>query len=1125
MATPTWHQLCTLREDVRSGKLTLAEFAADLNDARTGVAPAVYRDPGMFFDRTYATYRMKNLGRDVLCRLAGVGGKPVLRLQVAYGGGKTHTLITLMHLSERGQALEDHRTVKEFMTFAGLAELPQARVALLPGDKIDVLEGLEVYGPHGQKRRVRTLWGALAYQLAGDVGYARLKNHDEDFTIPAEPVLVDLLKAPQQEGLGTLILVDEAVLYYRSLVNNNPRMLGTIKDFYQLLTQATAKVERAALAASLMASKIEANDPTGVQCLSALEEVFERIAEPLEPVTRDDIAEILRRRLFDRVPGPVERRPVVDALMAALNRLPIQDSQRDQDAYDNLLESYPFHPDLISVLYQKWTQLNKFQRTRGALRLLAYALRESEGNDAAPLVGVSTLLRYIDGSNQRGLSPALDELTEVCEESHRWTSSLTGELEKAREIQASLPTLRQREMEMAVVATFLHSQPPGARAANAELLGLVAHPEIDASAISEGLRKWRERSWFLVENPDVWQLGIVPNLNHMHFQAKGRLDEKEVDDELRKRIQAVQALKTADEGVVVHMLPKSPGDVDDNLQLHYLVLEPDCAVTLGRPLPVDVESYFTVKKGPRIYRNNVIALVPEAASVAGLREQVRNWLAWKKLEEPDNYKLLTDHQKQQLPGKKQEATNNLPESVVGAYRVLVAVDEDGDVKAQALSSGDSPFERIKAALIEEERLVTQTLDPDLVLPGSYLELWGKGQAAQRVTDLMAAFGQFTRLPRLLRPDSLYNTLKRGVKEGKMVLRLPRADGSARTWWLNPPDDDTLRRSELEVQPAKQAQLHNLDPDMLKPGQIRDLWPDAQGPLTLARLRTFFDGAQAPQLAETEVLEQAVRQAVKQGLLMAVEGGIGLFREELPAGRFSDTMLLLPAPAKIDGADLTAQALPAAWRGESLPDTATLRALIDALALHNEHPLPWTLIQDAVNEALDMGLFEVAAGTWPCSPANTDEVAFRPVEKIEVTAQMIGKAIEYTGSQTPTLGAIQDAIQQYFFSGRSVPEERFFQVAQTMLKDGSLTTVDDWDKSAPGSVRVRRSDTVWFGEAQLDDLGLQRLAETASILVEAAPELNFVFRVALTAEGQTSDPQLVERLNEILGQIKPGWKLQ
>jgi hypothetical protein len=153
MAPQPWHQFCTLRDDVRTGALTLAEFAADLNGVRTGEAPPVCRKTAMSFVRTFPTWRMKLLARDVLLRLAGQGGKPVLQLQVAYGGGKTHTLIALLHLAEHGAQFSageaaGEGTVREFLTFAGLSEPPRTRVALLPFDKFDVKEGLEVYGGH-----------------------------------------------------------------------------------------------------------------------------------------------------------------------------------------------------------------------------------------------------------------------------------------------------------------------------------------------------------------------------------------------------------------------------------------------------------------------------------------------------------------------------------------------------------------------------------------------------------------------------------------------------------------------------------------------------------------------------------------------------------------------------------------------------------------------------------------------------------------------------------------------------------------------------------------------------------------------------------------------------------------
>jgi hypothetical protein len=1136
MITTPWRQLCTLRDDVRRGTLTLDEFAADLNGVRTGDARLVYREPAMFFDRTYPTFRMKALAGDVLRRLAGGGGKPVLQLQVAYGGGKTHTLITLLHLAERGQALADHKTVGEFLAFAGLTQAPRARVALLPGDQFDVKEGLEVYGPEGKTRRVRTLWGALSYQLAGDVGYARLKSHDESSTVPAEPLLVDLLRAPLKEELGALVLVDEAVWYYRGLVNENPRMLGTIKDFYQVLTQAVAKVERAALVASLIASRTEANDQTGIQCLEALNDVFGRLAEPVDPVARDDVAEVLRRRLFEQVPGEAERRPVIDAVMAAMHRVPLREAQRDQAAYDRLMASYPFHPDLINVLYQKWTQISGFQRTRGALRLLASALRDSEGRDPSPLVGPGSLLSPLltgEGPGVRsGLSPALIELIKICEERERWTPILTGELDKAREIQAALPTIQAREVEQAVVAAFLHSQPMGQRAAHTDLLALLAHPLVDPAALEEGLRKWRNLSWFLVEDPDAWQLGTTPNLTHMHVQAMGWLNEDEIEEELKRRIQVVPQLAAADPGVEVHRLPVNSSYISDDLKLHYLILGPECAVEPGKPLPACVESYFDEKSGPgdpRIYRNNLVALVPEVSRVAGLREQVRRWLGWTRLEKPENYKLLTDSQKKELPKKKQEAANNLPEAVIGAYNILVAVDEAGHVQAQTLRSyvgiGGAPFERIKAMLVEDERLLATTLDPDLVLPGSYLQLWSEGQASRRVTDLMAAFGQFPRLPRLLRPEALYDTLARGVREGILVLRLPRADGSARTWWQAPPDDEALRRVELEVQPARSAVLHHIEPELLAPERLSGLWPSPTAAIGIAETRAFFGGTRAPRLETPDVLDKAIRAGVERGTIMALVGDTAFYGEALPTAGLPGDLLIAPPPTPIRGADLVSQALPRAWS----EDQTTARTLREALAGVRGYPIPWSLLSEGINEALRLRLFEhVPAGEpWPCSPAVVDKVWFRPVEQVQISTDMIEAALDYANTATPTLRALKEAIETRFV-GRQVPEDVLIATVQAAIRQGRLVEADERQRIGAASnvltVKVRRPAAALLAETVLDAAALQKLAERIEHLLRVAPELAFTFKLTVSAEGQRPDSETLRRLNVLLDEVQKGWAL-
>src|SRR4029450_12515514 len=98
LAWPPWHKVVQLREDVKSGELSLAIFAADLYDVVMGKARSVYQDPQEFFALTYPTFNVRELAKDVVPRLAGKHDKAIRQLELTYGGGKTHTLITLLHL-------------------------------------------------------------------------------------------------------------------------------------------------------------------------------------------------------------------------------------------------------------------------------------------------------------------------------------------------------------------------------------------------------------------------------------------------------------------------------------------------------------------------------------------------------------------------------------------------------------------------------------------------------------------------------------------------------------------------------------------------------------------------------------------------------------------------------------------------------------------------------------------------------------------------------------------------------------------------------------------------------------------------------------------------------------------
>ena len=1108
MSTNAWHEQCILRDDVRQGTLELAEFAADLYAVRMKDAPNVYQVPNLFFHRTYPTYNLKTLARDVLRRLAGEGGNPVITLQVAYGGGKTHALIALLHLAEQGTKFQTHTTVQEFMRFSGLNTLPQARVAILPFDKFDVKNGLSVISPDGKQRQVKTPWGALAYQLAGDAGLAIVAEHEADYINPAEQTLVDLLKIPQMEGMSSLILLDEALMYTRAAVNDDPNRFGILQDFFQALTQAVEKVSSASIVASLITANIIADDPNGVRVLNMLEGVFRRLEETVEPVSREDISELLRRRLFESVDTEKKCRVIVDSLIAARQRFSLSGASTDQEAYDRLVKSYPFHPDLIEVFYQKWTQLNNFQGTRGMFRTFALMLREAAEKDTAAFVGPGALL-----TTDAEISDVLQELIKACEEGTKWTPILTGELERARTIQKTLPLLKSREVEAAVLSTFLHSQPAGQKAELADLHLLLAHADIDVMSVKEGLSKWREVSWFLKENENSWALGTASNLTRMHIRAMARITEDQINENLMTRIKDAALGRNTDE-VKVHTLPQSPSDVPDTPELRFVIAGSEYATVPGEDGSPELKEFFQ-----RTYRNNVILLAPENALLAGLRQRIRRILGWQSIiESEDEMSLLSEQQPALLRERKQTDETGILESVISAYSVLIAIDEDGDIETSLLSSGTkSPFERVKTALVEEDRLLTTSLDPDLLTPDSYFDIWGEDETAKPVQGLYQMFASLSRLPRILNRQVFVDTLRRGVTEGQIVLRSVRPDGSHQTYWREAPTaDEDIWKKELEIVPIEHAELHNLSAELLVPGQLPELWQGNNVPTTVGAAREFFNGDEVPQLASDEILLDAIQSAVQNGLLMARRQGKAHLKENIPDAEITDDLELLAPLEPISGSELSHKSLPDAWENE----TSSVGKIIHVLSVLKGSPIPWSLIVDAINDGRDKRLFEFIDGSpqWPCAAEEADKVGLKVSQATVKIApkDLIGSDAKSAWEHgNCTLGLIKETLESNI--GVIIPDHVFLEVAKDAIEtglivlDGSLT--DDFYH-----VQVRQAAWVGHTESGLTEVEIQDLAETVADLADIAPELDFQFRITITAEGEPPSKEVLEKINDALQKV-------
>ncbi len=383
-----WREIVTPHPDVASGRYQQAEFAANLAAVhyKTTTEPE-YVDPEEFFRRTYLTEGLRELLRTALLRLSGLGGDPVVELQTNFGGGKTHSMLALYHLFS-GVDASRLLGVEDILAELEAHSIPPAKPVVLVGTALS--PGETHLAPDG-KTEVHTLWGEMAWQLGGAEAYAMIRDSDLHGTSPG----ANLLQAMISRYAPTIILIDEWVAFVRQTYKKHDLPAGSFDanlSFAQALTEAVKQVPNAMLVASLPASDIEIGGEGGREALKRLKNTFGRIEATWRPATAEESFEIVRRRLFQPVadPGKFALRDAVIGHYVRMyqnqaNEFPSE--CREADYKRRMQAAYPIHPELFDRLYSDWASLEKFQRTRGVLRLMAAVIHSLwERNDASLLI-------------------------------------------------------------------------------------------------------------------------------------------------------------------------------------------------------------------------------------------------------------------------------------------------------------------------------------------------------------------------------------------------------------------------------------------------------------------------------------------------------------------------------------------------------------------------------------------------------------------------------------------------------------------------------------------------------------------------------------------------------------------
>ncbi|MDC0992039.1 Swt1 family HEPN domain-containing protein [bacterium] len=769
----SWRDIIEPHPDVAAGTFAQAEFAADLAKVHRGDGGPEYGDPRQFFQRTYLTEGLQSLLINGLKRLHGQAGDPVIELQTNFGGGKTHSMLALYHLTDPAVNAGNLDGMAEVLEKAGVDGMPQVARAVLVGTAISPGEKR----PKPDGTTVQTLWGELAWQLGDSVGktaeaMAVVAENDANRTPPGSDRLVELFKLVGP----SLVLIDEWVAYVRHTYERTDLPGGSFDSnltFAQSLTEAAAGVDDALLVASLPQSDIEVGGDGGVQALKRLENTFGRKESNWKPANSDESYEIVRRRLFETIPSDKmpAKEAVADAFVKLYEKNPkdFPADSRDPNYRKRLDSAYPIHPELFERLYNDWSTLEQFQRTRGVLRLMAKVIHALWTRGDGSLLIMPGMVPIDDDGVEHELVRYLPD---------NWSPILHSEVDGAgalaTRIDGEKPAYgRYWAARRAARTVYIGSAPTlGAATRGIDLdrvrLGCV-QPGEAIPTFGDALQSIVRESTHLYADQSRFWYSTEANVTRVANDRAARFEDDVVDAWIESRMQAEQKNR----GVFgrVHACPAESSDVPDDDEARLVILGPAAPHASGgdesssQAMAAARQIFEQRGNSPRLNRNTVVFAAADVARLGPLRTGVRSLMAWSSIcDEREELNLNTFNQK--LAEKnQQDAERTVEARLPEAFGWVIVPTQDEPTSpvvlaASRMSGSGTIAERASARLRRDEAILETFGGVPLRLALDRIDWHGKD--ALGVRQVMEWFAQYVYFPRLVTTKLVIRAIEDGV---------------------------------------------------------------------------------------------------------------------------------------------------------------------------------------------------------------------------------------------------------------------------------------------------------------------------------------------------------------------------
>jgi predicted AAA+ superfamily ATPase len=279
--------------------------------------------------------------------------------------------VGLYHLFKNPGIVQSNEEIQSILNEVKLENIPEISMVAIDSHNISsVKKGADA----------RTLWGEIGKQLGC---YDLVESFDKELKRPDASTLTKMINST---GKPVLIMIDELVNHLKDAKAEkvgDTNLAEVTVSFFHTMTDVIVNSKNAMFIVTLPGTESAYRKEAEMleEYKKMVKELGSREASFTVPMEKSEIYEVIKKRLFEKIDETYTRQVAEE-----LQQFYIQNSESFPDEvvqtsyYEKIKKSYPFHPALIDLLYERISTINEFQKTRGVLRLLSHVLRNVYNN-------------------------------------------------------------------------------------------------------------------------------------------------------------------------------------------------------------------------------------------------------------------------------------------------------------------------------------------------------------------------------------------------------------------------------------------------------------------------------------------------------------------------------------------------------------------------------------------------------------------------------------------------------------------------------------------------------------------------------------------------------------------------